>query len=827
MDKQPAEQTIDFDDIPVFSTQKNPLDFLPEHLRKRAEKLTPERAYTVLELKDEGDGHNASLLSVAATCYRMGISYEDTLEHLQAAYSADRIDYEIAPVRAVKRVWGAEGDLRKLTDCDAESAPDAKEENLIRFRRTPVSSIVEISPATLATPALDIVNHLFEEMDIINIQHTALEYGTLVVLSELPAFLEKHRCPLEDYKFLNPATFKKVEGVPNPLHAQNKVSTRCNENVKTRRWMVLEMDSKEEARLERFNTFVLAMAQFAPLVLAVDTGNKSIHFWFDTQDIKPKIRTSFFNMACLHGADKRLGVKSQIARMPNVPSADTGRGPQKVVYYDPDRELANEWDLKGFENFLQQNRQLDYFYHGKNRNFMTRDNLESWVSLDRTSLRSHLAGKGYREQKVEGENLSPIDGVINSIQLDKNVEAVIPGASGRHAGVYEENGHRIIVTKSPSFIKARRGDWSTIKAFLEGLFGHEEDQLEVFFGWLADAIKNLRNEGKRRANWSPRQMIHIMGPTNAGKTLILQDLLTPCFANRSASADPLFKKNPDMHNADTFACELLYLDDSPVLESNYHFRQEFGERIKSHVVGIGGGIRDMQQSRVNIRPWWCFVRLMNMEPATFATLPPLDEGVEDKLIFLRGEKMPLGPLGPEMKLPGWYGRIKHRIQTELPAFIHFLLEEFSLPEHLNDPEARYPVMSYKNPQVMSDIEDGSPEANLVYKFDHDAKGALFGGPEAMFDDEDDVVVVHPWQGTSEQLYDILCATGSRGSQNRFSKTCPNPRVLISQLRSLEKSRPDRVGYSRRLDGYKDKKHGAEYWVIFPKVETERSIEDML
>lgn len=811
------DQTIDFEDIPQFAPSNlNPADFLPPELKERAARLAPEKAYTVLTLKEEGQGHNASLLSVAATCFKMGVSYEDTLDHLQAAYSPDRIDYETAPVRAIKRVWEAEGDLNKLTDCDAEAAPDVKEEALIRFRRTPASAIVEASPGKLATPAIEIIGRLFKETEIINIQHSALEYGTLVKVADLPEFLEKHKCPLEDYKFLNPAHFKKVEGVPNPLHPKKKVSTRCNENVKKRGWMVLEMDSKDQPTVERFNTFILAMAQFAPLVLAIDTGNKSIHFWFDASDVGPKVRVAFFNLACIHGADKRLGVKSQIARMPNVPSADTGRGPQRVLYYDPDGDQTNDWDIKGFEKFLQHNKQLDYYYNGANKSFLTRDNLESWVVLDRTSIRSHLAEKGFREIKTDGENVAPLDIVINGIQMDKNIEAVVCGASGRHSGVYEENGHRIIVTKSPTFTKPRRGDWPTIDKFLQGLFGHTEDQTEVFFGWLADRVKNLRNGGKRKAKWSPAQMLHIFGPQNSGKTLILQDILTPCFAHRSASADPLFKKNPDMHNPDTFACELLYLDDSPVLESNYHFRQEFGERIKSYVVGISGGLRGMHQGRLNIRPWWAFVRLMNMEPSILSTLPPMVDGVEDKLIFLRGEDMNEGPLGLEMRLPGWYDRVQKRMQNEIPAFLHFLIEEFELPEHLKDDQCRYPVKSYKEALIMSDILEGSPEANIMYKIDHDAKDRLFtAGAMGMFDGDEPDLAPSVWEGGYEALYEILSTTGSRTAQHRFTKTCPNPRVLISQMRCLEKSYPDRIGYSKRMEGYLDKKNGAEYWIIFP------------
>lgn len=824
------EMDIDFDDcLPDINQKENRLGMLPVELRERAKRLPDGQEYTVLELKPEGEGHNASLLTVAATCYKMGVSYDDTLEHLQALYSPDRIDYGSAPERAVKRIWQAEGDMSKLIDGDAEAAPDSREEMLIRFRRTPITSIVELSPASVATKTPEILERLFEPSDIINIQFSALEAGTLVRFSELDGHLSKHGLKIEDYKFLNPATFREVDGVPNPLHPKNKISTRCNENVKKRDWVVLEMDSKDESRLERFNTFAMAMADYAPLVLAVDTGNKSVHFWFDAKDAPKNVRTAFFNLACLHGADKRLAVKSQIARMPATAAEREGRGPQKVIYFDPDgANTPDEWDIKGFEKFIQANKQLDYYYHSKNRQFMTRDNIDSWISLDRTSLRSHLAEKGFRETKAEGEAAAPLDLVINSIQLDKNVEAVVPGASGRHAGVYEENGHRIIVTKSPTFIKPRRGQWPTIDAFLSGLLGHDPGQLPVFYGWMQHAVRCLRNGGRRQALWAPAQMLHIIGPPNAGKTLLLQDILKPCFANRVASADPLFKKIPDMHNPDTFACELLFLDDSPVLETNYSFRQEFGERIKSHIVGIGGGMRDMHQGRINIRPWWRFVRLMNMEPSTLATLPPLDEGVEDKLILLRGGDMQDGPLGSEMRLPAWYERVKRRIEQELPAFIHFILHEFEVPNAYKDPKARFPVVSYKERELMIDINEGSVEANILHRIDSDARADLFGG--GMFDDAAQSTA---WEGSSERLYDILASSGSRMSQHRFAKTCPSPRILISQLRSLEKSHPHRVGYSRRLDNYPDKKAGAEYWVLFPNDYqqpinyNELSIEDMM
>ena len=103
-------EEITLEDIPAAAPKqtKDPLLFLPPELRKHAAKLAPEKAYTVLSLKEEGTGHNDSLIGVAAICYDMGVSFDDTLDHLQAAYSPDRMDYETAPKRAVTRVFQAE-----------------------------------------------------------------------------------------------------------------------------------------------------------------------------------------------------------------------------------------------------------------------------------------------------------------------------------------------------------------------------------------------------------------------------------------------------------------------------------------------------------------------------------------------------------------------------------------------------------------------------------------------------------------------------------------------------------------------------------------------
>lgn len=826
------DREISFEDAPTSyqtaaSEAKGPLDCLPASLRAKAATLPPGKEYQVIQLKEEGTGHNASLLSAAAMMHRMGVSFDDALDHLYVLYSQERADYRSAPLRAVQRVWECEGDLDALADHDdgKERPPDAREDALIRFRRTSPQELLEASPVKspqLARPG-EILKSLFGLDDIINVQETSREVGTLTKLGDAPVLFKKTKIPVENWSFVNPSTFKKVEGVPNPKDG-NKISTRCNANVKSRPYMVLEMDEPDRPdKVERFTTFALSMARFAPLKLAVATGGKSIHFWFDASKVDTATRTGFFNLACLHGADPRMAVKSQIARMPNVPAAEDGRDKQEALYWDPtgvewpksgDQSV---WELSKFEEFLKLNRQIEFYYHGKARTYLTRDDSGGWVQMDRTSAKSQLGEKGFRTTTIEGEMISPADSMINSIQTQNSLNAILGASSGRQSGYYEENGYRFVVLTSPRRLKPRKGDWSVLECFLHGQFGHYKDPLSyrIFLGWMSSGLRDLWNDGRRVARFSQAQMFHLIGKGNTGKSLLLDHIMRPLFNDRACKADPMFQRNEPTHNAEMFERELLYLDDSRVLGTSYQERQDFGERIKEVCVSAGGGAgyRAMQQDRVMVRPWWRLVRMMNDEPAKLATLPPLDDGIADKLILCRSYNMLEGPFARYCRRENWFDRFMERLHRggELAAFYYYLLNEHEITEGERDPLHRYAVQSYKDPAIVAELEQGEPHTAVLNRIDGDAKGALFY-PTAGFGD-DGVGVAMPWKGASGDLYEILCRVGDKQSQLRFMKICPTPSLLLQNLRRLEEM--GRAAYSDRSPNLPDKSHGKKYWVIYP------------
>lgn len=761
---------------------------------------------TNYELAPEGEGHNASLIKVAGQCYRAGASYDDTLEHLEAQYDPERLDYRTAPKRAVAKVWENEGKVPEKTE--EGHTPDMQEEMLLRFRRTPAQGVKEASPHKTNIKPISIIANLFNKEDIVNIQFSGMESGTLVKVKDMRTdpTLNGDAGNLGEYKFLNPSIFRKLEGCVNPNDSdKEKLVTRCNANVKERKFMILEMDAEDEAKVERFNTFALELSRFCPLVLAVDTGNKSIHYWFDKSKASKPQATAMFNMACQHGADKQMGVLSQIARMPNVSAAKEGRSRQIVLYYDPQREKCPtdmEWDVKGFEDYIISAKAMEVYFAGGNSYYIENNN-KTWISLPRGALTKHLAKHNIRENRLEGESLSPSELFITDIEMDYSVDAVLPGAAGKHAGYYCENGFSALITKSPTLIKPRKGDWSTLNNIFRWQLAPDAIQIDILFTLLSAAVKMFRNGGKREALHGPLQMIHLIGDHNSFKTVMIMFIFPLLFGGRSAKADPLFKEGDSGFNSEMFSSEFLFLDDTDVMHSDHRSRTRNGHIMKDLTVGHGQAFHGKGKDKVNIKPWWVIVRSMNMEPETLASLPTGEDGTFDKYITLLCQSMVGGPV--DMTKPGWFIPLKKKLISEIPAFLHFLLYEYVAPEGALDPDGRYPVASYKNPEITKMVNEGSTEQSV---YNHINKSQIF---EQGFDD-------YPpewWQGSASELYDVLCETGSKNMQMRFRKMCPTPVVLSAQLRLLEKQYPQQVLYSARTKVEIKKLRGSYFWRIMP------------
>lgn len=138
---------------------------------------------------------------------------------------------------------------------------------------------------------------------------------------------------------------------PKGKTQDGRESVRCLTNTGPRRFLVIECDFTEERDAPLFEslhktggtvadlcaTVIGHLAEFAPLVMAVHSGGKSLHGWFSVLNQSEKDLKRFMRWACLYGADKATWTRCQLVRMP-CGVRDNGR-PQSVHFFNPDSDL--------------------------------------------------------------------------------------------------------------------------------------------------------------------------------------------------------------------------------------------------------------------------------------------------------------------------------------------------------------------------------------------------------------------------------------------------------------------------------------------------------
>lgn len=119
------------------------------------------------------------------------------------------------------------------------------------------------------------------------------------------------------------------------INLQGRKSVRCLDNVAMRRHLVMEIDDLTLTKPMQA-TLASVMARFAPLVLVVDSGGKSLHCWYRVDGMGTDQQSRFFALACLLGADRTRWDACGWLRMPGGlrrPS-DGSQKRQRILFFD-------------------------------------------------------------------------------------------------------------------------------------------------------------------------------------------------------------------------------------------------------------------------------------------------------------------------------------------------------------------------------------------------------------------------------------------------------------------------------------------------------------
>ncbi len=197
----------------------------------------------------------------------------------------------------------------------------APNEDTIRYVLETIEPVFDgVTPAGVG--AADVLTGLFEPGELV-CSGAVCERPSVRTLEATLPYADRHQ-----FIVVNP-----MNG-PSALTLDGRPSARCQDNVVARRHLVAEFDDPGmtkpmQARL------ATALAGYAPLVLAVDSGGKSVHAWYRVDGMDPEGQARFFAVACLLGADRTRWDASGWLRMPGGlrRCSDGSLKRQRILYF--------------------------------------------------------------------------------------------------------------------------------------------------------------------------------------------------------------------------------------------------------------------------------------------------------------------------------------------------------------------------------------------------------------------------------------------------------------------------------------------------------------
>jgi hypothetical protein len=307
-------------------------------------------------------------------------------------------------------------------------------------------------------------------------------------------------------------------------------------------------------------------------------------------------------------------------------------------------------------------------------------------------IKRHLRAAGASENDLKDLTADQFD----NIELDRACDWT-GGLAGYRRGIKIHEGRKFLITSEPDMLEAKDVPWPMLQSILSQAFP-AADALSVFKAWLQGGVNAIRTQTHQ-----PAPMLVLAGDAKAGKSL-LAHITKTIFGGRSSN--PMTSWTGRLvWNDNLLGSELLLIDDS-VSSTDPRARKAFGSNFKEAIYAGNVSINTRRKSSLDLRPVWRVMVCCNETPENLSVIPPLEEGIEDKIILLRVSKIetPMPASTPEEKTA-----FADAIRKEIPGFLHHL-QGFTVPEHLRD--TRSGVTAWKDQTLLNAVMEISPEKQL-------------------------------------------------------------------------------------------------------------------
>lgn len=373
------------------------------------------------------------------------------------------------------------------------------------------------------------------------------------------------------------------------------------------------------------------------------------------------------------------GLKAEIEQLEEYLEATERAWRSAPVDDGPDRDQP--WVGKVYANttgYLVQNSEGDYQF------------------TNETNTGRVLRAMGISD-RLDTPTTTPLDRVFNSLHDRYHVDNYL-ALAGHFPGLLDLPGKKVLITKGPKLIKPVKGDFSTTEEFLNGLV---REQVTHLHSWNHLAVVPLYN-GKLARGLA----LILAGPINSGKSVCQNHIITPMLGGRVARPYGYIVGDTTF-NGDWFESEhLMFEDEAP--PNNYGIQQRIAAGIKTLVANEIQWCHGKGDKAVTLTPYWRVSISVNNNPANLRAIPANDETLDDKLLIL--EVYPDATVELVEKLGGQEA-FRNKLREERPAYLYHLLNEFKIPEELED--TRFEMKPFRHPNIVKAVKEAAPYVHLL------------------------------------------------------------------------------------------------------------------
>jgi len=299
--------------------------------------------------------------------------------------------------------------------------------------------------------------------------------------------------------------------------------------------------------------------------------------------------------------------------------------------------------------------------------------------------------------------MSDLETLMLHISLNCAVDYAGPLA-GYKKGMIENNGNQVLVTRSFKIPAPAPGDCDVVKAVIDQQLGPNEhdkiDQRDYLLGWWKHSLECLLNGYKKNMG----MCLTLAGPKGCGKS-VLKELITMSLGGRECQPYN-YLSGKDNFNGEFIKAECWCVDDDQS-QTDHKSRDEVASKIKKIVADKVFHIRGKHVEAMDLHLFRRLIMCVNDEPEKLLVLPQLTDDIIDKILILHCKPPadPEDPMPMPTRTPAQQDAFGDTYKAQLPAFMHWLLNEYEIPDELY---GRFGIKHFQHPEIRRNLFELSP-----------------------------------------------------------------------------------------------------------------------